>query len=432
MEPEPMEPETNECPICDLKYTKHHRVKIKCIKCNEISCKQCIQNNSRINKVTLRCLSCNEEFDKRTIRIHFSAAAVKNNDELIVLKFIEEEMSKMDETLPLAQEQQENKERTLKYAKHCVELQKQLEEAIANITLVFQEKKEKLDIEFAMKSKEPREKVHFIKNCPNKECRGKLSNKYKCGLCDVIVCSKCLQIKGDDHECKEDDLLSVKEIKKNTKDCPSCGTSIYKVSGCDQMWCTECHKAFSWKTGKLVKGIIHNPHYFQWKAATGNTLRNPGDVVCGGIPYFTPFHNSIQVYPNSIRSVFIGIYQGIAESQELLRDQRQLLQDEGNNVELRIDYLLKKITKEEFDNILSRKYRKIMRTQNTIQLYELYNTFGIEHLNFITSHRTNIEMLTGIIGEFHKMKEYINHELMIMNHGSSCIVKQIHDNFHVY
>jgi hypothetical protein len=56
------------------------------------------------------------------------------------------------------------------------------------------------------------------------------------------------------------------------------------VRNCDQMFCTSCHTAFSWKTLEIVKGAIHNPHYFAWRQAQGVNERTIGDIQCGGVP----------------------------------------------------------------------------------------------------------------------------------------------------
>jgi hypothetical protein len=38
------------------------------------------------------------------------------------------------------------------------------------------------------------------------------------------------------------------------------------VKNCDQMFCVSCHTAFSWEKGTIEKGVIHNPHFYQWQA----------------------------------------------------------------------------------------------------------------------------------------------------------------------
>ena len=94
--------------------------------------------------------------------------------------------------------------------------------------------------------------------------------------------------KNAEHVCDENSLASVEEIKKTTRNCPGCGAATFKISGCDQMFCTVpgCETAFSFRTGRKQTGIIHNPHYFQMRAQglLGTNPRTPGDRICGGPP----------------------------------------------------------------------------------------------------------------------------------------------------
>ena len=54
-----------------------------------------------------------------------------------------------------------------------------------------------------------------------------------------------------EHTCNPDLVETAKLLAKDTKSCPTCQTKIFKIDGCDQMWCTQCHTAFSWKTGAI-------------------------------------------------------------------------------------------------------------------------------------------------------------------------------------
>ena len=123
----------------------------------------------------------------------------------------------------------------------------------------------------------------FIENCPHEGCRGKLGEDGVCGICNVSFCSECMKEKqhGGVHECQKDDVETIRELRRTTRPCPKCHVSISKIEGCDQMWCVQCHTTFSWKTGAISQGVVHNPHFYhQLQQAT----RTPGDIPCGGLP----------------------------------------------------------------------------------------------------------------------------------------------------
>jgi len=126
----------------------------------------------------------------------------------------------------------------------------------------------------------------FGHKCPDEECRGFLSTQWKCGMCDKWTCPDCHVIKGTsrdaEHTCDPDVKATAQFLAKDTKPCPKCSTPIHKIEGCDQMWCTQCHTAFSWRRG-TIETRIHNPHYYEWQRQQngGAAPRNFGDFECG-------------------------------------------------------------------------------------------------------------------------------------------------------
>jgi hypothetical protein len=154
----------------------------------------------------------------------------------------------------------------------------QLDELTVQIEILNQQRQDKTPA--AAKSQ-------FVRKCADPECHGFLSTRWKCGLCDKWTCSDCHEIKAggdheedDDHKCDPNNVATAQLLSKDTKGCPKCQTPITHGGGCDQMWCVQCHVAFSWKTGQ-IETKIHNPHYYEWRRKNGGLAREPGDIVCG-------------------------------------------------------------------------------------------------------------------------------------------------------
>lgn len=98
--------------------------------------------------------------------------------------------------------------------------------------------------------------------CPRNDCDGMIEND-KCVSCNVVVCTTCMMMKNEFHECSMDDLNSASLIRENTKGCPRCHARIMKDKGCDQLWCTRCHVGFLWSTRAEVNKV-HTPDYVEW------------------------------------------------------------------------------------------------------------------------------------------------------------------------
>jgi hypothetical protein len=219
-------------------------------------------------------------------------------------------------------------------------------------------------------------KKKFIRKCPVSDCLGWLSSAWKCGICENYTCNKCFIIKGkkDDehnHTCKDEDIATAEMIKKETKPCPKCGEGIYKTEGCQVMFCTSCNTPFNWTTLEIItKGIIHNPHYFEWRNKTdGNTERTTGDIPCGGIPNDN-FIFRLLYSPS--RNILADIYRLVGHIADY--ELNRYAEPENTNEQLRIKYLLKEITKEDFKRNLQIRERK---TERYKAIRDIINTFII-------------------------------------------------------
>jgi len=84
----------------------------------------------------------------------------------------------------------------------------------------------------------------FVKPCPAEDCRGFLSTKWNCGLCNTKVCKDCHEIiteedsseneekKQSNHVCDPNNIETARALQRETKGCPKCGVRIYKIDGC--------------------------------------------------------------------------------------------------------------------------------------------------------------------------------------------------------
>ena len=386
------------CHICCETFTSSLRARVKCPSCPLEACRECIRKYLLQTSELPHCMAtnCKSAWDRKFLIDNTLKAFVngkyKNHRAEILL---EQEKARMPETMPAVENYRNLDKLQKEVTDNTVELNKLLEQYN---TLKFNINHKKHRIKRIKRGDCGEEKKReFKQKCGVEGCHGFLSSAWKCGVCDTWTCPKCLEVIGKDkncgHECDPNNVESAKLIKKETRNCPSCATAIFKLEGCDQMWCTQCHVAFSWKTGLRVNGVIHNPHFYNWQREGGGEapIQTPGAQVCGGLPHGWTFRRHLnkaitgsRARDCALTTCVMQLHAGAAHFQHVELDRlRRDCQNANNNKPLRIQYLCQEITEDQLKRKLQQNDKKIEKKLAQLQVYELVNTVFMENLNDI-------------------------------------------------
>jgi len=263
------------CNICVEKFNKTNRCKVTC-KCDYEACRSCIKTYLLDKTEDAHCMSCKVGWDRAFISMSFEKSfmqkSFRNHREQIL---IERELGMLQATQP--------------YVEREIKLEK-LNVAMEQLRIKYQQEQQALQGEiYAVSGNTTVERKKFVRKCPSNFCHGFLSSALKCELCENFACGDCREVTGktteerEEHVCDAQIVESVKFLDKDSKPCPKCASLTFKIIGCDQMFCVECHTPWDWKSGRIVTGQIHNPHYIDFLAQQnkGQAPRNPNDVLCG-------------------------------------------------------------------------------------------------------------------------------------------------------
>ena len=353
------------CYICTEPYNRKQRTLIKCMYCDFEACRTCCTRYI-LDIGTPTCMNnaCTKEWTRKFIVQHFTISFVTNDYKRLREKMLEDKEKSLMPQTQAAIEAEKEAQRVFESYKPLIHAEREkIQELNAQIRVLEQQKSKiretitditlRRDHECGYTRTQRLPKT-FVRACPAEDCRGFLSSHWKCGLCDIHVCSQCHIILGPErnveHVCKEDDLATAKLLDSDTKPCPKCATGIFKIEGCDQMWCTLCHTAFSWRTGR-IETRIHNPHFYEWQRRqnNGEAPRVDGDnMICGQ----ELNHN----YIRDLLSISLDKSRDDDEILELQMEVRSILHVQGhemyrfqtdhveNNEYLRRNYLRNEIT----------------------------------------------------------------------------------------
>lgn len=393
------------CLICAETLNGSTHKLTKCEFCDFEACLSCCKRYV-LGEPYAKCMGeCNKEWSRqfltKTFGQTFMSKSLKKHREEILF---EKERAMMPATQPIVENLMQ-----------VEQMKRRLKEIDAERKRLAEEKTELWQRIYYLQDRVP-ERAVFTKACPGTNCRGFLSSHWKCGLCEKYTCPECHEQKDGEHICNPDQVATAKLLENDTKPCPKCQTPIFKIDGCDQMWCTQCHTAFSWKTGK-TETVIHNPHYYEWMRKQSPTGEIPRAQECRGLTQHTALH--ISQLCHEMRTARMKFLQDIIRNtlhveHEELRGRFGEIDRLALNQELRVSYMRGHISEEKFKVMLQRSEKnaaKCNEMRGILLLLVATVTDIVRRLENDLQYHTIDELFPTFAVEMKSIQEYTNEEL---------------------
>lgn len=427
----------SECSICCEKFNRSTHRPVNCKTCaskETLACQACAKRYILDKPTDASCMVCKIEWDQDFLCESFTKTFI--NKELKVHRenyLLEKQMALLPDTQQYA-EQLKLLEGLGKQKELLLIKKRKAEQALKEINHNIK----MLDntVRDIRHGETTEQKSEFKFKCPAENCNGFLNDKFHCGICENKICRHCMEIKDEDHECDPEKKATVELLKKDTKPCPKCGQLINKSHGCDQMYCIKCHTAFSWRTGAIERGNVHNPEYYRWMRENGKDIpRDPLDVredPCGNnmVDYMTLLNTLRFYYPHRDtgttgrfgRNVILDqswtikminmhrlVYHINAENRIYENEQRY---SRDHLQKLRAHYILGRLKKEDFKKKIQMMDKKLNKLQKLNNIWNLLKLVLIEYIGKVTEQRYEIEegkeIIKNIVIESTKIQRYCN------------------------
>jgi hypothetical protein len=442
------EAEDTECPILTCKYNKTTHKKVTCCFCNASACRECYQTFLVGSIREPHCMMCSKEWSEAFVEDAFTKTW-----RLEVYRVYRRTVL-MDRERVLLPEQQVYAEREVaarnkeEEAKASDDIVKGLREQQA---LIEQQIKVSIQIQITLRQEaaalrtgeaipEPgKDRKQFVKKCPVEDCEGFLSSAWKCGICETWTCPECHEPRGKvrdapGHVCNPDTVATVKLISTTTKPCPRCRTEIEKRSGCNQMWCTQCHCLWDFRTGEVDVGRNHNPEYMEYlrqaNDGAGVVPRALGDNPCGGLPDAHILSNIIKNCPkkqkdyvlNALRTAthielvcMVDVQRHMAPTDPVARFRK-----------IAVSKLVGDLPKDEWwAEALEKADWEYSKNQRLMDIYQTVTLASADILQRLQSEKPHPMDLQTYVDQLEQMREIVNASLVKLHKAKAMAVGMI-------
>ena len=407
------------CSVCCENYTQSTRKNIECPYCNYQCCLVCFKKYLLVSHNHPNCMNCGKDINNDFLASHtpnnFHNGELRNK---IALDMLSTEKSLLPSSQHLVEEIKNARQLNTEI-NNLIKQKTELSNQIRNInTQIFRLRTT------TIRDNQDREKRQFTMRCSRSECRGFLSTSWKCGTCTLYTCPECHQPKNNkidpEHICKTEDIETAKLLAKDTKPCPGCSIPVFKISGCDLMWCVQCHVTWSWKTNLVVKvSHNHNPHFYQFQRNrnSGAVPRNPGDNPCEhqDVPW-PQLVQQIMRQRGHTWKYWLEALRMVGHMRNITLPRYPLQNGIADNSDLRAKYLMNEISEERWIKELKKRKKRDEKNRSVHQVVDMFiNTLTDIFNGYVnndeftkSSHPCSLEV------ECEALRNYVNNQLSII------------------
>lgn len=261
----------------------------------------------------------------------------------------------------------------------------------------------------------------YVRMCGHPDCNGFVNDKDgQCELCKAEYCQTCMEEKKEGHVCKQEDIDTIKLLKKDSKNCPNCSAMIFRISGCPDMFCVHCNTAFNWNTLIINKRGNSNPHYYEWlrnNTGNANAVMECGEVIqLTNVTHFSNYKKLTTEAKNLVFECLRSIHHrenNLYGFMKPVSSNRQLMFRDMNMNELFVSASLPTRTKFMKNEINEKQFKtNLMKIHKSIEynshIRDIANVLGTYKQDMMRAIRDNTFDIKIFIEEYVNFAKYIN------------------------